>query len=366
MRLKIRKYVLLHVLLLVCVSSIYSQTEKAVTRPVEGKEELFPVPIMFYLPSTGYALGGATLFYHNPEPENPERFPNILGGFATYSTKKQIQVGTRANFYFGENDYRFDLDAAFFRTPKEFWGIGQPVGTKEEVTYDQYRVKTDFLFALKKDFYVGPFVWYEKFDLHEYEKGGMIDTLGLTGSMGVITSSLGLELALENRDSLFFPTKGFYIESKALFYRKTFGSDVDFFRFDLDLRYYISFIKRQVLGLNAILNHTSGDVPIQMMPKLGNYQMMRGYPANKYTDKSLWAAQAEYRMPVWWKFGASFFVSIGQIAPEISKFNTNDIKIAFGYGLRYLLDKAQHVNVRLDIAHSIEGTFVYFTIQEAF
>ncbi len=346
-------------------TELFGQTVKLEKKKIYGKDGFFPVPIMFYLPSTGYALGGAALYYNNPEPENPDRFPNIIGGFATYSTKKQIQIGTRVNFFFGKNDYRYDLDAAFFRTPKEFWGIGGPT-QKEDVTYDQYRVKMDLLFALKKDFYLGPFMWYEKFDLHSYEKGGMIDTLGLLGSMGVVTSSLGLAMALENRDSLFFPTKGYYIESKALFFRTYFGSDVDFFRFDLDLRYYISFVKRQVLALNAILNHTSGDVPIQMMPKLGNYQMMRGYPMGKFTDKDLWAVQAEYRMPVWWKIGASVFVGIGQVAPEVSKFNSNDIKIAFGYGLRYLLDKAQHLNVRLDIAHSIEGTFAYFTIQEAF
>ncbi len=345
--------------------SLFGQAVKEEKKEIYGKNGFFPVPIMFYLPSTGYALGGAALYYNNPEPENPERFPNIIGGFATYSTKKQIQIGTRVNFFFGKNDYRYDLDAAFFRTPKEFWGIGGPTH-KEDVTYDQYRVKMDFLFALKKDFYFGPFLWFEKFDLHSYEKGGMIDTLGLTGSMGVVTSSLGLEMALENRDSLFFPTKGYYIESKALFYRTFFGSDVDFFRFDLDLRYYISFVKGQVLALNAILNHTSGDVPIQMMPKLGNYQMMRGYPMGKFTDKNLWAAQAEYRMPIYWKIGASAFVGVGQVAPEITKFNSNDIKIAFGYGLRYLLDKAQHLNVRLDVAHSVEGTFAYFTIQEAF
>ncbi len=332
---------------------------------VRGKNGFFPVPILFYLPSTGYAFGAAALYYHNPEPDNPERFPNILGGFATYSTKKQIQVGTRANFYFGKNDYRFDLDAAFFRTPKEFWGIGGPT-QKEDVTYDQYRIKSDFLFAVKKDFYIGPYIWYEKFDLYKYEEGGMIDTLGLLGSMGVVTSSIGVNLAIENRDSLFFPTKGFYIESKALFYRTWFGSDVNFFRFDLDLRYYVSFFSRQVLALQTILNHTSGDVPIQMMPKLGNYQMMRGYPMGKYTDENLWAAQAEYRFPIWWKVGASVFVGVGEVAPEVKKFNLNEIKFAFGYGLRYLLDDAQHVNVRLDIAHSVEGTFVYFTIQEAF
>ena len=211
-------YIKIFSLLFFTSISLLSKTTEESEKEIVGKDGFFPVPIMFYLPSTGYALGGAFLYYNNPEPDNHERFPNIIGGFTTYSTKKQIQIGTRANFYFGDNDYRYDLDAAFFRTPKEFWGIGGPT-QKEDVTYDQYRVKMDFLFALKKDFYFGPYMWYEKFDLHEYEQGGMIDTLGLLGSMGVVTSSLGLEMALENRDSLFFPTKGYYIETKALFYR---------------------------------------------------------------------------------------------------------------------------------------------------
>lgn len=343
--------------------NLFGQTDKE--NPTTSKDGFFPVPIMFYLPSTGYALGGAFLYYNKPISDNPERFPNIIGGFATYSTKEQIQIGARANFYFGENDFRYDLDMAFFRTPTEFWGIGGP-STSEDVTYNQYRIKMDFLFALKKDFYLGPFIWYEKFDLYSYEAGGMIDTLNLLGSMGVVTSSLGALLAIENRDSLFFPTKGSYVEVKGLLYRKYFGSDVEFSRIDVDLRYYVSFIPGQVLAFNSILNVTEGDVPFQVMPKLGNYQMMRGYPMGKYTDKSLWAFQSEYRLPLFWKMGASAFVGIGQVAPEISLFNTNDIKISFGYGLRYLLDKAQHLNVRLDVAHSVEGTFVYFTIQEAF
>ena len=100
-----------------------------------------------------------------------------------------------------------------------------------------------------------------------------------------------------------------------------FGSDVDFFRFNLDLRYYITIVKRQILALNEILNHTSGDVSIQMMLKLGNYKMMRGYAQGKYTDKNLWAAQAEYRVPIFGKIGASAFAEVGLVAPEVSRFN---------------------------------------------
>lgn len=334
----------------------------------KNKNGFYPVPVLFYLPNTGYAFGAAFLYYNNPNPENSNRFPDIVGGFATYSTKKQIQVGIKVNKYFGENDYRFDLDAAFYRTPSEFWGIG-PDPTqkvKEDVTYDQYRVKLDFLFSPLKDFYIGPFYWYEKFDLSSYEPNGIIVTGGLLGALGVTTSGLGLEFVVEGRDSLFFPTKGYYTELKILSYNKSFGSEVDFYRLDIDSRYFVSIYSNHVLAFNTVLQSTIGDVPIQMLPKLGNQQIMRGYPTGKYLDKNLWAIQSEYRAPLFWRIGTSAYLGVGQVFPNFEMLSVKDLKIAGGLGVRYMLDEEQHLNVRLDVARSEEGTLVYFTIQEAF
>ena len=54
-----------------------------------SKDGFYPVPVLFYLPNTGYAFGAAFLYYNNPDPNNPNRFPDIIGGFGTYSTKKR-------------------------------------------------------------------------------------------------------------------------------------------------------------------------------------------------------------------------------------------------------------------------------------
>lgn len=333
-----------------------------------SKEGFYPVPVIFYLPNTGFAFGTAFLYYNNPDSGNVNRFPNILGGFGTYSTKKQIQGSIRVNRYFGENDYRFDLDLSYFRTPDEFWGIGPDpsIKVKEEVTYHQYRIKVDFISTIVKHFYVGPYYWFEKFEVAEYQPGGMIETGNLLGALGVTTSGAGVEFVVDYRDSLFFPTQGIYGDLKILYYGKFLGSDVNFFRLDFDGRHYTSIAENQVLAFNIIYNGTAGDVPIQMLPKLGNHQMMRGYPTGKYLDKNLLASQAEYRRMLFWRIGASAFFGVGQVFAEIKKFTFNDLKIAGGLGLRYLLDKDEHLNVRLDVAQSSEGTYVYFTIQEAF
>jgi outer membrane protein assembly factor BamA len=333
-----------------------------------SRDGFYPVPVLFYLPNTGYAFGAAFLYYNNPDSGNSNRFPDIVGGFGTYSTKKQVQGSIRVNRYFGDNDYRFDLDISYFRTPDEFWGIGPDPTTKvkEDVTYNQYRVKVDFISAVEKHFFIGPYYWFEKFSIAEYIPGGIIETGDLLGALGVTTSGAGVEFVLDYRDSLFFPTKGTYGDLKILSYQKFLGSDVNFFRFDFDGRHYLTVAKGKVLAFNTIYNGTAGDVPIQMLPKLGNHQMMRGYPMGKYLDKNLWASQVEYRRPLFWRIGASAFFSVGQVFPEIKKFTFKDLKIAGGLGLRYLLDRDEHLNVRLDVAYSEEGTFVYFTIQEAF
>lgn len=333
-----------------------------------NRDGFYPVPVLFYLPNTGYAFGAAFLYYNNPDTTITGRFPDIIGGFGTYSTKKQIQASIRVNRYFGVNDYRFDLDISYFRTPDEFWGIGPDPNTKikEDVTYNQYRVKVDFISAVAKHFFIGPYYWFEKFSIAEYKSGGMIETGNLLGALGVTTSGAGVEFVVDYRDSLFFPTQGIYGDLKILYYGKFLGSDVNFFRLDFDGRHYTSIAENQVLAFNIIYNGTAGDVPIQMLPKLGNHQMMRGYPTGKYLDKNLLASQAEYRRMLFWRIGASAFFGVGQVFAEIKKFTFNDLKIAGGLGLRYLLDKDEHLNVRLDVAQSIEGTYVYFTIQEAF
>ncbi len=357
----------------ILIAGLITITEKSCGQSIEesikvSKVGFYPVPVLFYLPSTGYAFGAAFLYYNNPDPDNSDRFPDIIGGYGTYSTKKQIQGSIRVNRFFGKNDSRFDLEASYYHTPDLFWGIGTDPSTKvsENVTYNQYRIKLDFLASVIKDIYIGPYFWFEKFTLADYDPDGVIIKGNLLGSLGVSTSGLGLEFILDHRDSLFFPTKGIFADMKGLYFNKLIGSDVNFFRFDLDIRYYISIAKGQVLALNTLFNSTAGDVPIQMLPKLGSHQMMRGYPMGKYLDKNLWAVQAEYRSPLFWRIGVSVFAGVGQVFPKFSEFSLSDLKIAGGAGLRYMLDKEQHLNVRLDIAQSREGTYVYFTIQEAF
>lgn len=94
---------------------------------------------------------------------------------------------------------------------------------------------------------------------------------------------------------------------------------------------------------------------------------MRGFVQDKYRDKHYAAFQTEYRFPMFWRIGGAVFGSVGDVSSKISNFNLSDLKKAGGIGLRVNIEKKQHINLRIDIAHnSDKETNLYINLLEAF
>lgn len=99
---------------------------------------------------------------------------------------------------------------------------------------------------------------------------------------------------------------------------------------------------------------------------MGGESIMRGYYQGRFSDRALLAAQAEYRLPLWWNFGGNVFVSVGEVAKAADKFEINNFKYSFGGGLRYFMDKNERMVIRLDLGFNEEGSNLYIGINEAF
>jgi len=94
---------------------------------------------------------------------------------------------------------------------------------------------------------------------------------------------------------------------------------------------------------------------------------MRGYPDNKFKDNNYLAGQVEYRFPVYWRFGGTVFGSAGEVAHRIRDFSVKATKLAFGLGLRCVVDTQEHIPFRLDVAFDPSlNPNVYFGLLEAF
>lgn len=163
------------------------------------------------------------------------------------------------------------------------------------------------------------------------------------------------------------PSKGGYLEVSSLFNSTLTGSGFTFSQFGIDARRYILLHpKGHILALQRVGKFTAGNVPLLQLNNLGGAILMRGYYEGRYRDKQYLAGQAEYRLPLWWRFGAAAFAGAGDVAPDLSSFRFSSLKPSYGLGLRFMVNKDEKVNIRLDYAWGKDTSGYYLEITEAF
>jgi hypothetical protein len=93
---------------------------------------------------------------------------------------------------------------------------------------------------------------------------------------------------------------------------------------------------------------------------------LRGYVPGRYIDRQMFATQLEYRLALPKRLGLVAFGGVGEVAPSVGKFNGENLLPAIGTGLRFLLNKKYHVNLRIDIAQGKNEHTWSMSIGEAF
>ncbi len=94
---------------------------------------------------------------------------------------------------------------------------------------------------------------------------------------------------------------------------------------------------------------------------------MRGYFYGRYRDNFYGMFQAEYRQYFWKRLGFVAFAGAGNVSHNILEYDFSNLKYSYGAGLRFLFNKKEKVNLRMDIGFGNDGNRgIYFGIQEAF
>ena len=187
------------------------------------------------------------------------------------------------------------------------------------------------------------------------------------GSGGGQSSGIGFILNYDTRNHLYFPTSGRYYQTYAVFFTEMLASDYSFNLFNIDLRQYQNVYKDHVLALQTYNTFITGTPPLNMNALLGGAYWMRGYWLGRYRDKNMISAQAEYRVPLFWRIGAVGFIGGGDVASSIDKFEFKQLKYTAGFGIRFVFDKQERINARLDFGFGSNGNSgIYALVVEAF
>ncbi len=105
------------------------------------------------------------------------------------------------------------------------------------------------------------------------------------------------------------------------------------------------------------------DIPVQFLLPVGGNQTLRGYPQDRFLDKSSTYINAEFRFPIWWRFGGIAGIDAGRVFSSLEKFSLGEWKICPAVGLRFYMD---NFVVRADFGFSKETTGFYFNFGHIF
>jgi outer membrane translocation and assembly module TamA len=97
---------------------------------------------------------------------------------------------------------------------------------------------------------------------------------------------------------------------------------------------------------------------------LGLSADLRGYQIGQYRDNRMLVGQVEYRRELFWRLGAVAFAGAGAVGSNFTSFGNPEP--GGGVGLRFVLAKKNHINLRADYAWGNNSHASYVSIGEAF
>ncbi|MHB8096013.1 MAG: BamA/TamA family outer membrane protein [Candidatus Aminicenantales bacterium] len=322
---------------------------------VKGKDRIVVLPVAFYTPETKIAGGVAGILTFHRADEGVLSRPSFLSLYAVYTQMSQFTTKWEPTIYLNSEKILITGKLSAEKYPDRFWGIGNEAPDAAEEKYTPQTTSIEF--SLQRRLIPR---------IVRTVPGGALSGSSIGGSAGGLTTGVGFIVNWDNRDSMFFPTRGEYFQVTMGFNRKTFGGDFDYTTLKVNLRRYFPVFGRHVLALQGVVQTASGLPPFYKYPSIGGDSMMRGYFSGRYRDKLLTAVQAEYRLPVFGRIGFAGFAGLGQVAPGLRDLRWGGFKPSLGLGLRFKVVPEEGTNIRLDFAFGKNTTGLYITANEAF
>ncbi len=327
-------------------------------------------PAASYSGRSGFAIGIMPMLQLRSGrlPRPATITPSIL-----YSTKRMFEVQCDADVYL---PHRVDITAKFetYRQPDDLYAIGNAIGKSPIAQYEFMRRMLTFD-ALKGIGEAGP--WriglsldadYYRFSKIEASDSTLTgEAMRLASNGGGDVYGAGPVVAYDSRDNVLSPSCGFFVKLKGVGYGRLWGHGSRFATLTLDARRYWALPLKSVMAAQFYASVGWGDIPFTKMPTFGGTRLGRAIGHSlKYVDNGAWLAQAEWRVPLFWRIGATAFGAVGNVADKWGA-AFDGAHLMCGAGLRLAVFPGKGLNLRLDGGVSNHGDrAIYFNIREAF
>ncbi|HEY6901989.1 MAG TPA: BamA/TamA family outer membrane protein [Puia sp.] len=327
------------------------------------------LPIIARSIETGWSFGlVSAATFHLKSRDTAIRTSNAQA-LALYTTRSQFVAALNGTIYFPGERFILNEQFSYSSFPDNFWGLGKHAAdsSKESYKYKQYYIYLHPQLLIAHNLFLGLVFEHQRvFDI-EYAKGQIFDKENVRGRNGYHVSGLGLSITYDNRNNAFSPDRGGMMQFWFDHFGSYLGSDYQYTNFVFDFRRFLRVFKGQVLALQAFGSFNAGETPLRSLAYIGGASNLRGYYAGRFRDKNAAIFQAEYRIPLFWRLGATGFAGIGNVGPRLSDLDFQDLKYSYGGGLRLALNRKERLNLRLDYGFAKgPSQGFYLQIGEAF
>ncbi|MEZ5016672.1 MAG: hypothetical protein R2800_06440 [Flavipsychrobacter sp.] len=321
------------------------------------KVSILPVPAFGYAPETSTYLGAVSLFTFDFYKDSLTRVSNAKLEF-NYTWNKQIIIDADWNYFFKEEKWFTKGRLHYSKFPDKYYGIGNDTKEVDEVLYTSNRYIADISVYKKVDreWFVGLGGKYMLFDKLQKERV-LYPKLSSNNSTG-----LGFSLFKDVRNSLLSPKKGsyYYLYTTYVFQQK-------YLKLNLDVRKYYTIKEMLTFSLRTYNEFTFSQPPFYDFAFLGGDKQVRGYYYGRFRDNNLSTIQFEARSIFLWRLGLAAFGGGANLYSNVSSFRLGDTKYNYGLGLRFLIDRKQDINLRIDYAIGEgDNSGFYVSFGEAF
>lgn len=351
-----QKFILLFSILFINFSS-FSQEEKPAR-----KISVLPVPAIGYTPETKTYVGAVTLFTFNNLNDTITRSSNAKIEF-NYTWNKQIIIETGWNYFLPQEKWFTRGLLHFSKYPDLYYGIGYNTPESGELSFQSNRIMldTDLFRNIKNKLFLGLGINYTDY--------GKIKQLNDTLYYPELTdeNNFGVKLIFlkDARNNVLSPSKGNYFEFNNEFnFASTF-----YLKTTVDYRHYLGFgkTKQHTFAGRFYQSSIFGNPTFYDFAMVGGDQYARGYYLGRFRDKNISSVQLEIRNHLFWRIGIATFGGISMMYEKINLIENESFKPNVGVGLRFLVDKSENTNLRIDYAMGAQNqSGFYISFGESF
>ena len=295
--------------------------------------------------------------------------PSWVGAAGIYTNNGTRGLALGGRLYLQENKYQTTMAFIKGRANLDFYGIGRIPG-RTPIAVPLSMGGTIFFGELmrnvKGNVFVGPRYQFRRLT-------ATIDGPGTPGGFEVPeidlksnSAALGFHVQRDRRNSTFYPTKGTLFDFTADFFDQVWGSRREYQSYKVSYNGFRELANRQVLAYRVMGCSANGSVPFYDLCLYGYNSDVRGYTTGEFQNRRMFAGQAEYRLELPKRLGLVAFGGLGGVARKWGDFRTDGLLPGAGVGLRFKLDKKNHINYRIDLAVGREGHTVSIGVGEAF